>query len=70
MPRLFRGATEEGLGMKPKPISPRPSDQLNRRERVWVDAWTRAIAAVGVTDGQATRLADSCLRDFEERFGQ
>lgn len=42
--------------------------KLNKRERIWFEAW-KAVAGLINSEYKVTvRWADDCLRDFDERF--
>jgi hypothetical protein len=42
--------------------------QLTKYELVWLEAWKVVASSDCASAGAATRWADSCLSDFENRF--
>lgn len=67
---------EEGLGTLAEGIAEKPVSVVNLSEGskiavradLWVRVWTAAITCEPVTCTEASNFADSCLKNFDERF--
>lgn len=59
---------ESETASKEKEESGNTGDVLNKRETVWIKAWTSTVRVNDAYEELATAWADICLENFDKRF--